>query len=274
LVGLADGLIWAGSGNNNGTVSGIRVVRVNGTGSIVWDSHIPGGSMSVNQAISWQQGFLVIGGTGSEVEGFARSYNLDGVASWTATYPGEPSGVVATAEGFVMVGERRVDSIRYLWLAQADSAGKLIWSRTLPQKYAGGAALVSVGGGWVATGWINSATAGNGQDFWLVRTDLLGNPLWNRSYGDTKENRAGAVLALGDGFLVGGPELIRTDAFGNATCSSSGGCVELDAGSCQDGNPCTGDDCSAAKAGCNYPAWEDGLSCGTGNVCKAGVCGP
>ena len=264
LIGLPDGLIWLGSGHS---------IRVNSSGAIVWDLQMASSNFIVNQATPWQQGFLTVGTIGSDTA-FARNYGLDGLPLWTATYAGQPATVVATADGFVMAGHQRIESIDYPWLAKADTTGKLIWSRTLPLKYAGATALASAADGWVIAGWINGVTPGNGDDFLLLRTDLDGNPFWTRAYGTAKQDRAGAVLAFGGGFLLGGPELYRTDAFGNATCASSGNCVALNPGNCQDGNPCTGNDCAATKGGCNYPAWGDGLTCGVGKMCKAAVCGP
>jgi hypothetical protein len=269
LVSLPDGLIWAGRGQSSGT----HLVRVNNTGGIVWDVTDPWGDIAVNQATLWQQGILLIGTNGS-FTGFAKSFSFAGAAMWTATYPGQPNGVVAVADGFVLAGSQRNEGIDYVWLAKIDVAGKIMWSRTMPQQYAGATALALVTGGWVAAGWINGVSAGNGDDFLLMRMDLDGNPLWTRSYGDAKQNRAGAVLAFGDGFLLGGPELIRTDAFGNATCGSSGTCVTLQQANCQDANACTADECTAAKGGCYFPGLSDGLKCGLGKTCKAAVCAP
>ena len=53
-------------------------------------------------------------------------------------------------------------------------------------------------------------------DFWLVRTDLYGNPLWNRRYGGNGLDRIWSVLPTRDGgFLLGG------DSNSDASCLKS-----------------------------------------------------
>ncbi len=56
----------------------------------------------------------------------------------------------------------------------------------------------------------------------------------------------------------------------NDACAG-GKCVIGKAIDCNDQNPCTTDDC-AVKTGCTHVKLADGLSCGTGKVCKAGQC--
>ena len=66
--------------------------------------------------------------------------------------------------------------------------------------------------------------------------------------------------------------VVRTDAFGNATCAASGACLAKANVDCDDKNPCTADLCGAA--GCTKSNATDGTVCGSGLVCKGGACGP
>jgi hypothetical protein len=64
--------------------------------------------------------------------------------------------------------------------------------------------------------------------------------------------------------------LFRVDAWGNPSCSESAGCAAKTYATCDDGNPCTLENCLAGV--CLHPAAPDGLSCGAGKVCGGGLC--
>ncbi|MSP93562.1 MAG: hypothetical protein EXR79_17515 [Myxococcales bacterium] len=69
---------------------------------------------------------------------------------------------------------------------------------------------------------------------------------------------------------VPGLWLVRTDAWGDMACASSGDCAAKQPVDCNDGNPCTADLCTAGQ--CKSEAIADGSVCGAGKTCTAGVC--
>jgi hypothetical protein len=65
------------------------------------------------------------------------------------------------------------------------------------------AILVSTTGDYVAAGY--SASAGNGNyDFWLVKTDSNGTVMWNQAFGGVESDKAYALAASKDGYVVVG----------------------------------------------------------------------
>ena len=72
-----------------------------------------------------------------------------------------------------------------------------------------------------------------------------------------------------------GPHAARVDAWGFASCTDAGKCLNLPTSACDDGNTCTTDNCAAAS-GCkhadNLVACEDGNPCSTNDHCKNTVC--
>ena len=53
-------------------------------------------------------------------------------------------------------------------------------------------------GGYTIAGWTASFGAGE-TDFWLVKTDFIGNRLWNQTYGGAESDWAYALVNTSDG---------------------------------------------------------------------------
>jgi len=115
------------------------------------------------------------------------------------------------------------------WLVRTDALGSMEWNRTY-----GGALLEAANsvvqtsdGGFVLAGSTYSFGSG-GSDFWLVKTDDLGNMQWNRTYGGTGDDFGFSVAPTSDGgyAVAGGTSsfgagvydfwLVKTDSAGNS----------------------------------------------------------
>jgi hypothetical protein len=145
---------------------------------------------------------------------------------WNKTYAGiAGDSVVQTFdEGYALAGFT-ADSYGCadLLLIKTDSKGNMEWSKT----YGGrgwdvGRSIVQASdGSYLIAGDTNSSTNSGYSYGWLVKTDYLGNMLWNRTYGsaygggffDVVRTMDGGYTACG---VVGGqPWLIKTDVDGN-----------------------------------------------------------
>ncbi len=119
-----------------------------------------------------------------------------------------------TDRGFIVVGYTYASGAggADFFLVKTDMAGHLLWSRTY-----GGAnddlaysVHQTMDGGYIMAGETNSFGAGN-RDFYLVRTDGSGNPLWTRTLGGSRDEEARSVLQTSDGgYVVAG----YTSSFG------------------------------------------------------------
>lgn len=67
-------------------------------------------------------------------------------------------------------------------------------------------------GGYALAGRTKSFGSG-GYEFWVIKTDSLGNLEWNRTYG---AGSAYTIVQTGDGgYVIGGSRLVKTDSGGN-----------------------------------------------------------
>lgn len=119
------------------------------------------------------------------------------------------------------------------WIAKLDFAGSKIWERILKESYEDHLYKVveNTYGFIYACG--TSFVEGKGYQFWLVKLDALGNPLFNRKWGDSGHEVLTSLYPTSDGGLIltgysyyenlenpyikGGYDcwVIRTDGFGD-----------------------------------------------------------
>jgi hypothetical protein len=132
--------------------------------------------------------------------------------------------------GYVIVGNTRSFGAGYydIWLVRTDADGDTLWTRTF-----GGGALdqyaaieLTNDGGFIIAGQTQSFGEGY-ADYWLVKTDSLGNWEWDRTYGGNSFDQCYSVQQTFDGgyilagvtwsFGAGASDcwLVKTDADGD-----------------------------------------------------------
>jgi hypothetical protein len=109
---------------------------------------------------------------------------------------------------FLLVGQSSNSAITTadMYIVRTDSIGNQLW-----EKYYGGnsweAALSAVqtpDSGFLLLGWTRSYGAGQ-RDFYLVKTDSVGNQEWQKTYGDAGFDSGSCIIALNDGnYLLAG----------------------------------------------------------------------
>ncbi len=93
--------------------------------------------------------------------------------------------------------------------------------------------------GFIIAGYTNSYGAGM-NDFYLIKSDSLGNPVWSKTYGGTKDDEAYSVKQTTDGgFIIAGYSnsfgainydayLVKTDAMGDTLWTKTYGGINSD----------------------------------------------
>ena len=159
-------------------------------------------------------GILLAGNTRSFGSGDADCWlvkvNNQGDSLWSHTYGGtsfDDSHVVipVSTGGFLLIGHTSsFDNSPYSgWIVRVGSEGDSLWSRTLgghssDRLWAG---YENSQGDFLLAGSTDLKGAG-GQDYWLVRTDSLGNALWDRTYGGPADDICYRMCATNDGGAI------------------------------------------------------------------------
>ncbi len=130
---------------------------------------------------------------------------------WEQTFGGisheRASMLIQTIDGgFVVFGVVESFGAGYtdLWLVKTDASGQHEWNRTI------GAAswdqnahsiLQTADSGFLLAGNTYSYGAGN-ADYWVVKTNSTGHPIWNSTFGDSQHNLLYASTPSSDGGVL------------------------------------------------------------------------
>ena len=268
----ADGsTVWEqtfGSQNNNGAAGdALYAVVVNADGTFT-----AAGTTALTQGvgIGW---LLKVDANGKQV----FSKNLGQNAYGTAFRGLAHNGTGYAAVGWDVGNNQGQDGFLYLADANGNNAGQY-WYDVSNTDYFYAISAIPTGGFLIA----GQQSTNSGQA-WYLRVAGDGTELWSATWNAGGADMAMAAEVEADGTAIvagarsGGANgsadgLARhIDLWGNASCSASGGCITVVPAACDDGNPCTFDQCS--QGACSHANVPNNTPCGGNNVCDAGQCG-
>jgi len=238
VIAVSDGYVAVGKtgGLTPGELSGFGyalIAKWNLDGSLAWVKSAGGSSWDLYYSVTAvSDGYIAVGYTSSSdspdwgpVNGSSDAlmvkYDFNGNIVWAELYGG--SGVdrfvwiEATNTGLVMTGmststdapdwSQPPASMSYGILVTSDFAGNVSMSQSVdmftPMSVAASAA------GYVVVGYAfnpNMPYFGNngGRDAIIMTFDLAGNFVWGKNEGGTSGDQYNSVIALADGYVVGG----------------------------------------------------------------------
>jgi hypothetical protein len=205
---------YIGVGDRYGTLSeDVYLVKTDSSGNLEWDTTYGGDLGDVGCYIeqTFDSGYIIAGFTKSFGSGLGDIYLMkidsDGNVRWDTTYGGSnddmgfcvrqtPDGGYVVAGWTKSFGAGSNDA----YLVRTDSLGKVLWEKTYGGigKDVGTFVQQTADGGYVLTGYTNSFGAGN-DDVYLVKTDSLGNMLWDTTYGGMAPDRGYSISQTSDG---------------------------------------------------------------------------
>lgn len=190
-----------------------------------------------------EDGYLVAGSSQSQVAGRTVGWILrldqNGDILWNRTFPADGNGEVRHAlnlsDGFLLVcnlflPNGDIDG----FLLRINMEGNLVWNLTLAgAKVDKLFSAVSTSDGFVVAG-LTYSFGGGDSDAWIVKVDLGGNLVWERTYGEGAEEAARAIAIVEGGYAVAGYSnhrgsgnydilLLKLDTSGNVVWKSSHG---------------------------------------------------
>ncbi len=217
------------------------IVKTDSAGNILWQKTY--GTVGADVAYSIDQttdgGYITTGmkAIGNDWDVWLIKTDLNGDSLWSKTYGGfrndRGQSVEQTTDGgYIIAGYTSsfLDTIFYgAYLIKTDGNGDTLWTKTYsngpPNTYSEGAYCVQqIQGGYILLG--NGGSA-NGDGIFLIRTDNIGDTIWEKTYGSPSGGESGYFLrqTTDMGFILVGRSsafntnwiyLVKTDSVGYA----------------------------------------------------------
>jgi hypothetical protein len=189
------------------------LIKTDVNGTMLWNQTYggPGDDEAYSLVQTNDGGYAIAGYTtsyGSGTDDFwLVKTDSSGNLTWNQTYGGtgddEASSVIQTSDGgYALAGYTNSSGAGGydFWLIKTDANGATLWSHTYGDtgdEFAS-AVVQTSDGGYALTGPIDSYGAGE-FDFWLVKTDALGNRQWDKTYGGSRDDESYALILTSDG---------------------------------------------------------------------------
>lgn len=235
---IATGTTFSSDGNitlNKG-VNDVLLMKFNAAGNIEWFKTYGGSSDDGGYAVeqTTDGGYIIAGYTRSndgDVSGFHSTIdcwiiktNSMGVIQWQKAIGGAGSEVASAIKqvngGFIFCGytlskdgditqHRDAGDNQDFWLVKLDNNGNKLWDKCF-----GGSdhdfphdMILTSDNGVVIAGYSQSAnmdisSARGKRDVWVVKTDMQGNLLWQKSIGGSEHDLAERITETPDGHLI------------------------------------------------------------------------
>jgi len=221
--------------------SDIYIIKLDGNGNSVWERTY--GGIKDDEAYSIQQttdgGYIVAGYTESFGAGGADVYiiklDANGDKVWEKTYgkskdDGANSILQTTEGGYIVAGWTwSFGKEEDVYIIKLDANGNKVWEKTYGGSYDDEAYSIqqTKDRGYIVAGETYSFGAG-GYDVYVIKLDVNGNKVWERTYGGSYWDFAYSIQQTTDGgYIVAGRTwsfgegywdiyIIKLDKFGNA----------------------------------------------------------
>lgn len=220
LVQTKDGGFALGGRFNDGA----SIIKTDSEGNIQWNQTYPGVNEATAVIKTSDDGFAVLGSKNSEC--WLGKTDSAGQLQWSQTYTNENSTAVTVIQtkddGYaIFFSVNRYRSYAQALLIKTDGSGKPSWTRTydFPMSFLKSRAFMQTSDG-------GYALAANSNDkLCLIKTDAVGNTIWNRMYNGFGNLSYSVIQTRDGGYALGAGEtsgpfppkgnLLKLDLAGN-----------------------------------------------------------
>ncbi|HSH24522.1 MAG TPA: hypothetical protein VLA13_03175, partial [Massilibacterium sp.] len=199
---------WGEGGND------MMLVKFNSTGEFQWRKTYGGPDEDNGTAMlkTSDGGYALVGqtvpsgGVGKNI--FLVKVSADGTEQWRNNYGGgngaDGSGIVQLDDGnFILAGYTTIGDDFQVYLIKVSSSGSLIWEKNYGgSDYDIGSSINKTqDGNLLVCGYTASKGAG-ARDGYILKIDLDGNLIWDKTYGTERSDQFGGVVETTDGNII------------------------------------------------------------------------
>jgi hypothetical protein len=235
----------------------VYLLKTDAMGNVEWDKQYgiyPYENLGQYIQQTSDGGYIIAGymGYNYHIDAYVLKTDSCGNLTWTRIlgkfdYPDNSLSVQQTTDdGYIVTGWTGSYGAGSsdAWLIKLNSDGEDEWNKTFGGSGLDGGDCVkqTFDGGFIITGRTDSFDSGGNGDAWLIKTDMYGNEIWNKSYGGHYLDDGKSVLQTSDsGYILTGSTysfgagnhdawLIKTDMYGNEIWNNTYGGSSWDQG--------------------------------------------
>jgi hypothetical protein len=208
-------------GPNTPNYGNAYLIKTDSLGNTIWTGNYNGGS---NQDICYsvQQttdgGYILVGYSWGYLYGYDDVFLVKtdslGNMLWQKAYGGsindEGKSVQLTTDGGYVITGRANGPVWTeggdVYLIKTDSMGNALWTKTYggDSTDEGNSVQQTADGGYIIAGYTKSYGAGS-HDFYLLKTDSIGDTIWTKTYGgDTSDVAQSVKQTIDGGYIITG----------------------------------------------------------------------
>jgi len=261
---IVAGQSWSNDGDvggNNGS-SDIWIVKLDASGTLVWENNLGGSNYDEAQSIqqTTDDGYIVaglsysndgdVGGNNGYEDYWILKLDTNGGLVWETnlggSYDDGAQSIQQTTDGGYIVAGRSDSNDGDLggnngsydyWIVKLDPSGTLVWETNLGGSYEDLASSIqqTSDGGYIVVGASKSndgdVGGNNGDyDFWIVKLDSSGGLVWESNLGGSNEDLASSIQhTLDGGYIVAGRSYSNNGDVGGNNGGGDYWIVKLDA---------------------------------------------
>jgi hypothetical protein len=228
ILELADGsFVFTGfTASYSYSITDMWLVKLNAAGSTLWQKTVALDFTQFGSALKQTSdgGFIVAGQTASGsylYDLWVVKFDSSGAVLWQKKYGGDErdyaQDIIQTSDGgYIVVGSTESFGAgdEDAWILKLGGTGDVHWQKsiggTIDDRF--NAIQPTIDGAYIIAGETESFGVWGNEDTWLVKIDGSGNLLWQKTYGDIRDETGRSIEQLLNGtFLVAG----QTRSFGN-----------------------------------------------------------